>query len=253
MSCLWEWKDRLRIVVLLLASGCLNGGPTDTPAEDGPRALFIGNSYLYWHDIPGMVQAMTAAAGEPIAVATLAGPDMALIDHWDTKGAQRAIAEGNWEWVVLQQGPSSVEVNRDTLRMVTQWLAAEMEKVGATPALFSAWPSQDRLQDYPRAIESYRLAASDVSGTFLPVASAWFAVLNGVGGPRLYDDGLHPTVEGAYLSALVVYACLLYRSPVGVPTSLDVIGVARFTIGNNTAAMLQNAAAEVARSECGVP
>jgi hypothetical protein len=69
----------------------------------------------------------------------------------------------------------------------------------------------------------------------------------------LYDDALHPTVEGAYLSALVVYACLLQRSPVGVPASLDVIGVAHFTIGNNTAALLQHAAAELARSECGVP
>ena len=40
--------------------------------------------------------------------------------------------------VVLQQGPSSVEVNRDTLRQATREFAVEIVRVHGKPALFSA-------------------------------------------------------------------------------------------------------------------
>lgn len=110
---------------LLLVAGCLGklegAGITEPQLiGEGRRALFIGNSYTYFADIPGLVQAMAdSAGGDKIAIETVAGPDMALVDHWNEGTAKREIAEGGWEWVILQQGPSSVQVNRDSLRTLT--------------------------------------------------------------------------------------------------------------------------------------
>jgi hypothetical protein len=243
-------------VALLLACGmaaCLPSQPTaPVLIGEGRRALFIGNSYLYTADIPGIVQAMAeAAGGDKLAVETVAGPDMALIDHWFEGTSRTEIAKGGWDWVVLQQGPSSTVINRDSLRLVTRMFADEIAKVnGASPALFSAWPMQSRVQDFPRAIESYSLAASDVGGVFIPVASAWESALVLDGDAGLYADGLHPSAHGAYLSALVVYACLLKATPLGLPSQLTLRSGRVLGVSASRATMLQQTALGVLPTHC---
>lgn len=211
----------------------------------GPAILFIGNSYTYVNDVPGMVEALASAAGSPVAVASIADPDYALIDHYKGGSSARAdIARGGWKYVVLQQGPSSVDVNRDTLRLATKLFDADIRKAGATPALFSAWPTDARRVDFPRAIESYRLAAADVSGIFLPVAGAWLAAWERDPTIVLYDgDGLHASAAGSYLTALVIFSTLTGKSPIGSPAQLTLASGARVTIPAALATVLQQAAA----------
>jgi len=211
---------------------------------EGTKVLFVGNSYLYFNDIPGIVQALAdSAKGERLAVAVVAGADAALIDHWNEGTARRAIAAGGVKWVVLQQGPSSVEVNRDTLRLATKLFGDEIARANARAALFSAWPTAARRDDFPRAIESYTLAAADVNGLLLPVAAAWIAAWDTTPTLALYADPLHPSLEGAYLSALVVYAQLLDKPPTGLPASLRLRSGRTLAIDPATAILLQQAAA----------
>jgi hypothetical protein len=209
--------------------------------------MFVGNSLLYWQDIPGIVQALAdSAGGERIAVMTIAEPDFALIDHWRRGTVQRELARHDFRWVVLQQGPSSVEINRDSLRLLAGFFADEMARVGnATPALFSAWPSASRRQDFTRAIESYTLAAADVSGVLLPVAASWLEAWDRQATLQMYDDNLHPSPVGAYLAALVVYARLLGVSPTGLPASVRTRSGNTITIDATLAATLQDVAATV--------
>ena len=229
---------------LALALAC---GSATAPrlTGDGPAVLFIGNSYTYENDVPGMVQALGVAAGSPIAVETVANPDYALIDHWNGGSSARSqIAKGGWKFVVLQQGPSSVEVNRDTLRLATKLFDAQVKKIGGTTALFSAWPQQSRRVDFARAIESYRLAASDVAGVFLPVASAWLEAWDRDATLALYaGDGLHASVAGSYLTALVIFARLTDKSPLGSPSQLTLPTGARVSLSPQLATVLQEAAA----------
>ena len=232
---------------LLLAGSCLGQTTVTGPqlVGEGRKVLFIGNSYLYYVSIAGVVQALADSAGaDKLAVETVAYPDAALIDHWQGGVARSEIAEGGWEWVVLQQGPSSVELNRDTLRLATQYFASVISPIGARPALFSAWPSEARRQDFPRAIESYTLAAADVGGILLPVAAAWLAAWDRDPNLQLYSDGLHESGAGAYLSALVVYGGLLNRSPRGLPATLRLRDGSLLQIPAATALLLQDAAAQ---------
>lgn len=215
----------------------------------GTPVLFVGNSLTYVNDVPGIVQALAdSAGGPPLAVETVAFPDYALIDHWNeglaTGRARGEIAKGGWKFVVLQQGPSSVELNRDTLRLATKLFAQDLSRIGATPALFSAWPTIDRRQDFPRAIESYTLAASDVHGVLLPIAAAWIAAWRHDSTLALYSDGLHASVAGSYLTALVIYAVLERHSPVGLPWRVRLRSGATLFIDQKVAAVLQAAAAE---------
>jgi len=230
--------------VCLAAVGCLSTSTAPQLTGDGRPVLFIGNSYTYVHDLPGIVQALAdSAGGEHIAVETVAEPDYALVDHLAVGTAQREIAKTRWAFVVLQQGPSSVEINRDTLRLATKAFAPLITAVGGKPALFSAWPTVDRRVDFPRAIESYKIAATDVSGVFLPVASAWLAAWDIDPTLALYEpDGLHASMIGSYLSALVIYGRLMNRPATGLPRTLRLHSGATLTVDPATATVLQRAA-----------
>jgi hypothetical protein len=240
-----------RVAALVLASIVVSGadcsGTSVDPrgVGDGRRVLFIGNSLTYYNDLPGIVQTLAdSAGGERLVVAEVTGPDMALVDHWQIGEAQLEIARG-WDVVVLQQGPSSVEINRDSLRMFTARFAAEIARVGGRPALYSVWPTRSRPQDFARAIESYELAAADVNGLLFPVAEAWLAAWQRDAMIELYaPDGLHPSVAGSYLAALVMYARLLGETPVGLPATLRLRSGATIAIDPALAAILQQAAAE---------
>jgi hypothetical protein len=214
---------------------------------EGRKILFVGNSLTYFNDLPYIVQALAdSAGGERLAVEMVAFPDYALIDHWREGTARREIAREKWELVVLQQGPSSVDINRDSLRLLTGWFDAEIKKAGGRSALYSVWPTSSRQQDFARAIESYSLAASDVGGLMLPVASAWLAAWKRDASLPLYaPDGLHPSVTGSYLAALVMYAKILNRTPVGLPARVALRTGGTVLIDPVVAATLQQAAAEV--------
>jgi drug/metabolite transporter superfamily protein YnfA len=238
-------RSSLRYVALGLGLvGCLSSTSPQLIGEGRP-ILFIGNSYTYVNDLPGIVQALAdSAGGDRIAVETVAEPDYALVDHLADGTAQREISKRGWAFVVLQQGPSSVDINRDTLRLAAKAFAPLIAAAGGKPALFSAWPTVDRRVDFGRAIESYKLAAVDVGGVFLPVASAWLAAWDRDSTLALYDfDGLHASVIGSYLSALVIYGRLMNHSVVGLPSTLRLRSGTTISVDSRRAGVLQQAAA----------
>ena len=239
-------------VALLLAveAGCSSApsGPgLPQLVGEGRRVLFIGNSLTYWSDLPLIVQSLAdSAGGASLAVMTVAFPDYNLDDHRAHGSAERAIALGGWEVVVLQQGPSSLPENRAQLRASVGVFNGQIRARGAAPALYSVWPQRSRRGDFDAAIESYELAAEDVNGLLFPVASAWLAAWRRDPALELYSpDGLHPSIAGSYLAALVMYGVLYDRSPIGLPARVRLASGAEVGVAAPVALVLQEAAAEV--------
>jgi hypothetical protein len=237
------------IAVCALSLGCTSDPVSTGNGEQDPGegVLFIGSSLTYVNDLPGILEALAdSAGGERIPTSMVAYGGFALVDHWNTGGSRSEIARGGWDYVVLQQGPSAAQINRDSLRLLTGWFSEEIEAVDARPALYSVWPSRERTQDFERAIESYTLAADDVDGLLLPVASAWLAVWNRDPNVELYSfDGVHPTPAASYLAALVMYARILNKTPIGLPASVITKNGIGISLSSQLAALLQSAAAEV--------
>jgi hypothetical protein len=138
-----------------------------------------------------------------------------------------------------------VEANRANLRAIAQRYAPEIRRAGARPALFSVWPSIDRQQDFDRATESYALAAADVDGMHLPAGEGWRAAWRQEPAAPLYaGDGLHASMAGSYEAALVIFAGLTGRTPVGLPARVRLAGGAVVGVSDALAPVLQRAAAE---------
>lgn len=238
-----------RSLLLVPAAGCLAAASTALDSSilgEGRRVLFVGNSLTYSNDLPAMLQALADSAhGDRFAVASVALPDFSLADHRQHGAAGREIAKGGWEFVVLQQGPSSLESSRADLRASVSAFATDIRAVQARPALYSMWPHTSRRGDFARAIESYTLAATDVNGVMIPVAAAWLAAWRRDSTLALYSaDGLHPSPLGTYLAALVFYGRFSGRTPVGLPARLAWRG-GTLALTDHAARTAQSAAAEV--------
>jgi hypothetical protein len=212
--------------------------------EAASRILFIGNSHTYMNNVPALVQATYASVGLTCYTAMVAKGGYGLMDHWAEREAREEIARGGWTHVVLQQGTSARADSRRNLREYVGRFAPLIEAAGARAAIYSVWPMRSDPQDFERATESCRLAANDVGALLCPAGAAWRIALQGEPRPDLYaNDGLHATVYGSYLAALVIFAVLAGRSPVGLPTILTFEDGTRARVPEATAAVLQAAAA----------
>lgn len=199
-------------------------GPLRT--GDAIRVLFIGNSLTYTNDLPQIVESIGTAAGENIETVSVSYPNYALIDHWNDGLIQDEIRTGSFDYVVLQQGPSSLPVNRDSLRLVTALFDPVIRESGAMPALFAVWPDISRFDFFPDVAESYRLAAQDVVGVYLPVGNTWLAVWNQIPTAPLYGgDGYHPGLAGSYAAAVVMVSVLADRDPQSLPRNVPGISL----------------------------
>jgi hypothetical protein len=213
------------------------------------RVLFIGNSLTYTNDLPAIVEALAEASRQKRFVyKSVVFPDYSLEDHWTGGHARKAISSDKWDVVVLQQGPSALEESRKSLLEYTRLFDKAIRAAGARPALYMVWPSQARLRDFDRVVESYRLAAAEVKGILFPVGEAWREAWKRDATMGLYtDDRFHPSAAGSYLAALVIYEKLFDRSPIGLPGQLKLrsTSLESLDLPKEQANLLQVAAAEV--------
>ncbi len=168
------------------------------------RVLFVGNSHTATHDLPGTVAALAERHGVDLEVERLVEPGHSLADHLARGDLQRRLA-GQWDWVVLQQGPSARPASRAELIRSVEAIAARLQGRPVRIALMSTWPDQRHRGDSLAAESSHRDAAIAVGACVLPVATAWRHALAADAPPRLYQrDRLHATATGTVLAALTI-------------------------------------------------
>lgn len=238
------------MLAVALASG-LSHARAETPrGAESLKVLFIGNSLTAANDLPAMLAGLAVAGGQrPLVWKAVLRPGASLEDHWKAGEARRAIRSERWDFVVLQQGPSALPESRVLLRRDAALFASEIRAAGARPALYMVWPSRSRAFDFDGVSFSYRTAARDVGGLLFPVGEAWRAAWSRDPKADLYSaDGFHPTAEGSYLAALVMYEALYGQSPVGLPPRIVEGGGATLVdLPPAEARLLQEAAAEANR------
>jgi hypothetical protein len=242
-------RFRARLVVLagamLMFAGVSCGNSVEPELTGGIKVLFIGNSLTYVNNLPGALSALALSVGDTIQVRTVAEPNFALIDHYvGGSNALGEIASGGWNFVVLQQGPSTTPINRDSLILTAKLFEPRIKAVGATPALYMVWPTIDRVAFFDAARVSYQMAATEVDGIFLPAGRAWITAWESDANLSLYDpDGLHPSPLGTYLAALVIYERLTGHDARQLPGTAVVDG-RTLTTPEATVRLLQRAAHE---------
>jgi hypothetical protein len=201
--------------VLLAAASC---GSTSPGPDPNLRLLFIGNSLTYANDLPSLVlQLGRSNPSRPVAVSWVAYGGYSLEDHWNRGDALRAIRQGGWDLVALQQGPSALPESRANLIKWTSRFAAEIRRAGARPALYMVWPPLDRAPEWDAVTESYAAASAAANALLLPAGEALrSAYASDPTLPLFGGDGFHPAPLGSYGVALVIYAVAAGADPLGL-------------------------------------
>ena len=208
---MFHFRDILLACLLWSLSLAVQAGSGTDAAPEATRlrVLFVGNSHTYTNDLPGMVAGLAAMRGVDLQTGMVAEPGHSLADHLAQPRLREAL-QGEWDWVVLQQGPSSTARGRAQLIRSVEAISAELGTRPARIALMSIWPAKADRASTLAAEENYRLGAIAVDACVLPVATAWRHALAAGDAPRLYrHDRLHATAAGTLLAALTVVPGLL--------------------------------------------
>jgi hypothetical protein len=234
-------------LLLLGALGCLGSGLLGPLPPGGRHVLFIGNSLTYFNDLPGTVASLATLGGDTIRVKSVAQPDFAVIDH--ALGASNAVdvIEGErWDYVILQQGPTPLQLYRDTLVRAAQLLDPAIRAAGARSVQLLVWAPSARPDIYDDVVLSCRVAAEAVGGVVFPVGAAWRAALAEDPQLPLYaSDGFHPAPLGTYLAALVIYEEITGNDARTLPATALAAGQT-LTVSEATIRLLQRVAHEAA-------
>jgi hypothetical protein len=212
----------LGLATFLLA--CAGGAPAapdpEAPALGGAGAgsatsiLFIGNSLTQSNDLAGRVAALSRRTPHAIATAAVTGSGYSLGDHLQDGRALGAIRGGQFAYVALQQGPSTLPESRADLIASSRRFAEEIRKAGGRPALLMAWPVPG--QTFAAVSASYRAAAQAVDGRIFPAGDAMGLVTRRDPSLRLFvADGFHPSLLGTDLAAATVH-CTLFPEDRGL-------------------------------------
>lgn len=224
---------------LILISGCISQPQeekalsTATPPKDAmTRVLFIGNSHTFFNDLPGMFAELARAGGYEVEVDMSAQGGWSLSDHAASAISLDKIEQKNWDYVILQERPLLIIENPDEQSYpAIRLLYDKVSEKGATLVLFMTWGPRDGLPDvgYKNYDETqaqicagYMDIANELDVVVAPVGIAWQNAIKRDPQLNLWNlDGIHPSMEGSYLSACVFYATIFQQSPEGLTYRAD--------------------------------
>lgn len=177
----------------------------------GIDVLFIGNSYTFSHSLPKVLEQIAKATqGGPIfRTKMVAHPDYTLEQHWQLGEAAATIAEGGWEFVVLQGHSLSTLEARERLYRFARRYAPLIKESGARPAFFMTWARRGRPEMMETIGPAYAAIAEELDAVLVPTGFAWLTSVEQRPDIHLHHaDGSHPSPAGSYLAAAMFYELL---------------------------------------------
>ncbi len=201
------------------------------------RVLFIGNSYTAVNNLPQLTADCALSigfAGFPMEVASSTPGGTTFQMHTTNGSSQSLIAQGNWDFVVLQeqsQLPSFPDSQVETecfpfaMQLNNQILAAD----SCTETIFymtwgrqngdagncASWPPVCTYEGMDSLLNlRYRQMAIDNQAILSPVGALWNYIRNTYPEINLYAaDGSHPSLEGSYAAACSMVSVIFRTDP----------------------------------------
>jgi hypothetical protein len=232
--------------------------PANIVAQEFKRSLFLGNSYTNYNNLPQLTANVALSAGDTLEVGSNMPGGYTFEDHLNNVTSMNLIAEGTWDFVVLQQQSQMpafplAQVEIETFPFATQLNDAILSANPCAETVFymtwgrengdqqncANWPpvcTYEGMDDLLR--ERYLMMAEMNQGIVSPVGAVWRYLRENHPGIELFaSDGSHPSPEGSYAAALAFYASIFRKSPLNTNYN--------YTIADSTEAIMRNAVHEV--------
>jgi hypothetical protein len=199
----------IRLIVFLLL---IFSSLTFSFGQDPNRSttiLFVGNSLTYTNDLPDLVAQLGTASGQTIHVEVLAFPNYSLEDHWNEGNLQKLIKDSSFDFVIVQQGPSSLAEGKGMLLEYGEKIKNLCKRKNSKLAFFMVWPAKENYQHFDGVIQNYTEAATKTQSVLCPVGKIWKEHFDRTNDFEYYGpDGFHPSMIGSKVAAEVIYKTL---------------------------------------------
>jgi len=174
--------------------------------NDSKQFLFIGNSLTYTNNLPEILENIAINFDKNVETTSLCYPNYGLEDHWNDGKIQKLINRGKFDYIIIQQGPSSQNVGKEMLIDYGTKIKTICDKKGSQLVFFMVWPSKNYYYTFNGVIANYKLAAEINDALLFPVGEIWQAYDEIKNLESLYSiDGFHPSKTGSFLSALTMF------------------------------------------------
>jgi hypothetical protein len=190
---------------------------TGTRGSSPLKVLFVGNSFTARNDLPSLIAQLAAARGGTLEHRLISIGGASLRTHWNAGTALKAIQDGHYAAVVLQEQSTLPVKNAARMHENIRLFDAAIKAAGARTILYMTWARRDRPKSQEAITDAYTGIGRELGATVAPVGRAWQAVLRRHERLVLHDrDQSHPTRAGSYLAACVFLAVLFKERPVGI-------------------------------------
>jgi len=167
--------------------------------------LFIGNSLTYTNNLPLLVKKYAKLKGKKINTKIIAFPNYAIEDHWNDGQVQKLISSKKYDFVILQQGPSSQSDGRKMLIEYGEKYNSLCKLNEVKLCYFMVWPSLNYYHTFDDVIKNHKDAALVNDSILLPVGKVWKEYIDSTKSNEYYSsDGFHPSIKGSQIAAKVI-------------------------------------------------
>ena len=212
------FKNMIALAVLVFLVLILNScGPSNNKTL---KVLLIGNSSIYFNNMPKMIEHIARENGPDIKTEMIAFGGYTLNDHIIDGIVNKVLNSAHWDYVILNEqstlgenyvvgGVQRVKESETFYNSVRKFDSIISER-GAKTILISLYarknaPKVDgELLDY-----SYMKIAKELGIKISPVSQTWRDISKLRSKWQLYrEDNLHPTALGSFITANVLYSTL---------------------------------------------
>jgi PKD repeat protein len=219
---------KLKITILLLLIG------SSLWSQQSKNVFFIGNSYTGTGNIPNLIQQIAQSSGDELTYTAHIPGGSTLQQHASNSYVSSTIAQGNWDYVVLQeqsQLPSFPD--SQVSNMVFPYAAQLSNQIKQSDActrivFYMTWGrkngDQSNCPNWPPVCtyegmdnliyQNYMTMAEDNNGIVSPVGAVWRYLRDNYPALNLYsDDESHPSNFGSMASAYTFFTVFYKKSP----------------------------------------
>ena len=244
-------------------------GDVNKPEDDTMRILFLGNSLMFYNDMPETFRKMANAAGKNVYIQTILDGGSTIAKYADPAhelgvSARKMISLGNWDYIVIQPSRRATPWENTVLEReieAAKTIKGLADGIGAKIIIYSVWGNNNGKATAYKAVGasgteslSTKLISRPAHAKFMYEFGNRVAEELGEGITTVYaglsfencialnpdinlyhTDYTHPSPEGSYLAAASFYATIFGEK------SLDVgykHGISKYkelcTVADNT-------------------
>ena len=216
-----KWNGSIWILLLGILSW---PGIAAQAQEEAPtRILFVGNSFIYFNNLPQVVAAMGEHEGIALETrqSTVGGSN--LEQHWKGEKGTKTRAmleEEKWDYVVFNNHSLSAIDTPESFMEYGRKFAELVKEKGAKPVFMMTWGYDSNPLMQPEITRMYNKLAEETGSGVVPcgplVAEArkWRPDLD------LFFDDKHPSSNGTYLLGLAFYKYFTGKSLQNIPARI---------------------------------